>query len=64
MREASALVILWKHKHLCLAGKTSKCSGMQDAVAVALETSAKWVGFYGMRTIASTECTRSKRRKS
>jgi hypothetical protein len=25
MREASALVILWKHKHLSFACKTSKC---------------------------------------
>jgi hypothetical protein len=37
---------------------------MQDAVAVALETGAKWICFYGMRTIASTECTCSKRCKS
>jgi hypothetical protein len=57
MREASALMVLWKNKHLCLARKTSKCRGMQDAVAVTLETGAKWVCFYSMRTIASTECT-------
>jgi hypothetical protein len=36
---------------------------MQDAVAVALETGAKWVCFYSMRTIASTECTRGERGK-
>lgn len=52
MSHAGALVIVGKHKHLRLAGQASKCAGMENAVAVALETRTYRVGFFVGASIA------------
>jgi hypothetical protein len=43
--ESGALVILGKHEYLGLAGETTECRRMEDAVAVAFETRAERIGF-------------------
>ena len=52
MGEASSLVIVRKNKHLGFAGETSKRLGMQNAVTIAFETCAQWVGFFGNCSVA------------
>ena len=58
--EASALVVVGKHKHLGFAGEAAKSIGVQDAVAVAFETGAKEVGRLGNGSHACPKRQRGK----
>ena len=55
VREASALVVLREHEHLGFASKSAKCGSVQNAIAIAFETCAEWVFFFGHCTIAGTK---------
>jgi hypothetical protein len=63
MRESCALVILWEHKHLSFAREPAESRSVQDAIAIAFEACAKWVCFFGNRTIASTKRASGERGK-
>jgi hypothetical protein len=56
-------MIVWKNEHLGLTGQSSKRSGMQNAVTVALKTGAIRVGVFGKQSIACTDSPRGVRGK-
>ena len=57
MGEAGALMVVGEYEDLCFAGEAAKCTGMKDAITVALEARSERVGFLVKRSIARPNCT-------
>ena len=54
VREPGALVVIGEHEHLGLAGQSAERAGVEDAVAVAFEARAPWVGLFVEQPLAGT----------
>ena len=53
MCETRTLVIIGEYEYLSFARQSSKRRSMQNTVAIAFKTCAKWVGLFGNGPIAS-----------
>jgi hypothetical protein len=55
MREARSLVIIGEYEYLCFACQSAKGRSMQNTIAIAFKTCAKWIGLFGNGPIASSK---------
>jgi len=55
MRQPGPLVVLGEYEDLGLAGQASKCRGVEDPVAIALEAGPERIGFLGDMAVAGAD---------